>query len=558
MNNRFRVALLVVAVLIAYGNTLRNDFTLDDEHFILRNPVVTGLSIKALFEPDKDFNLFRPVTFATFAMNWAAGRMRPLGYHLLNVLFHLAVTLLLYLLLSLLFEPEHQAATVAWVTAFLFAVHPIHTEAVASIVGRSELLAAGFLLAAWYLHLRDRTILSLVCFPLALLSKESAIAFLPLVLAGDFARGEWKPLRRYAFIAGLSLAYTVLLWKVQGGRFGQKQIDFLDNPLASLPASWRILNALRIAWKYVALQGYPAALSCDYSYNAILLYANWRHNAPAAAAAALLVALWIHALWRRRRGWLLAGAIYLFGFAVTANLLIPTGTILGERLAYLPSAGFCLLAALLWFRLSKVKPALAWALFALLVSAMTTRTILRNRDWRDNFHLFSADVGAVPGSAKIHSNFGAELLHRGQLEEARTELQTALRIYPDSPLTLEWLGLLESRGNHDLEARRLLEQALSITPKGSSDYDFICVNLAAQLIKVGQYDDALKLLNQEIAESPAYARAWSNRAVIRYQRGELESARADAQTAFRLDPTNTQAQTLLNLLSAPISGAPRH
>src|SRR5215472_283169 len=215
MTERLRVGLLIGVVLLAYGNTLLNSFTLDDEHFILRNAAVTGFSARGLFAPDKDFNLFRPVTFATYALNWAAGGVHPWGYHLLNVLLHVAVTLLLYLVLKLLLERESESAALAWVTACLFAVHPIHTEAVASIVGRSELLAAGFLLAAWYLHLRDRAVLSLVCFPLALLSKESAIVFLPLALAGDWARGQWKPLRQYLGISAISAAYLVLLWKVQ-------------------------------------------------------------------------------------------------------------------------------------------------------------------------------------------------------------------------------------------------------------------------------------------------------------------------------------------------------
>jgi len=557
MNERWHVALLLAVTMLVYGNTLLNSFTLDDGVYILSNSAVTGPSVRGLFEPDKTNHIFRPVTFATFALNWAVGGAQPFGYHLVNLLLHAAVILLLYLVLRTLLEPLPRAATVALAAAWLFAVHPIHTEAVASIVGRSELLAAGFLLVAWLLHLHDRPILALVCLVLALLSKESAVAFLPLVLAGDYARGKLKPLHRYGWIAGVTVLYVALFWKIQGGLLGGRGISFLDNPLASLPAQWRILNALRVAWKYAGLHVYPVTLSCDYSYNAIVLYANWRHTVPAAVAAAFVLALWIWALWTRRAEWVLAGTIYLAGFAVTANLLVPIGTIMGERLAYLPSAGFCLLVVLIWSRLEDHKRRLAWAVFAIFVAALALRTVVRNRDWRDNFTLFSAAIRAVPGSAKMHAELGGEYVKRGQLDAARMEFQTALRIDPDFPEALESYGLAESRTGHDQEARRLLETALSLTGKDNIDYDFRAVNLAAQLMKLEQNDDALKLLDQEIATSPGCARAWSNRAAIRYGRGEVASALADAQIAIRLDPANSQAQNLLILLKEPAFFAPR-
>jgi Tfp pilus assembly protein PilF len=91
---------------------------------------------------------------------------------------------------------------------------------------------------------------------------------------------------------------------------------------------------------------------------------------------------------------------------------------------------------------------------------------------------------------------------------------------------------------------------MSNSQKGSMNYDFAMVNLAAQLMKLEKNDEALKLLNQDISESPGFARAWSNRAVLRYKLGEMGSARADAETALRLDPANTQALNLLRLLNS--------
>jgi hypothetical protein len=152
---RARVLLLLVLAILIYANTLLNSFTYDDQGYILRNQTVKTLSVRGLLQPTRFNNVFRPVTFASFALNWAAAGARPFGDHLVNVLLHAAVVLLLYCLLALLLESVPQGTTLAFATVLLFAVHPIHTEAVASIAARSELLAAGFLLAAWILHLRD-------------------------------------------------------------------------------------------------------------------------------------------------------------------------------------------------------------------------------------------------------------------------------------------------------------------------------------------------------------------------------------------------------------------
>src|SRR5258708_28423309 len=243
MKETLRIGLLLAAVVLVYGNTMLNEFTMDDGLYVVNNPQVTDPSVRELFAPNEIGRVFRPFTFATLALNWAVNGARPFGFHLLNLMLHAAVTWLLYLLLQAVLGPSLQAKTSALVAALLFAVHPIHTEAVASVVGRAELLAAGFLLAAWMLHLRDREIAALICFLLALLSKESAAAFLALVLVGDYARGEWKPRLRYARIAGVTLLYVGLLWKIQAGHIGPANVSLLVNPLAVAPAGWRILNA---------------------------------------------------------------------------------------------------------------------------------------------------------------------------------------------------------------------------------------------------------------------------------------------------------------------------
>lgn len=555
MSERVRVWLLAGLAAVVYANTLRNGFAYDDFTFVLGNATVTSPTLSGFLTLSQRGNLFRPVTFASFALNWALGHAYAVGYHLVNLLLHAAVTVLLYLLLRKLLENAARPEAISFVAAALFAVHPIHTEAVAAIYNRSELLAAGFLFAGWLLHLDDRLIPSLLCFLLALLSKESAVVFLPFVLAGDWARGKFKPASRYAWLAGLTALYMALLWKTQGGQFGKGIYSPLDNPLAGLPALIKIGNALRIAWKYVGLLVYPANLSYDYSYNAIRLYASWEKLLPAALGTLAVLGLWLWAAGTDRKPWMLAGAMYLGGFAVTANIFVSAGTsIMAERLAYLPSAGFCLLVALLWSQIANRKPAASWALLMVLVLALGVRTVVRNADWKDNLTLFSHDVKVQPGSARVHRALGSEFASRGQLQAASAEFRAALRIFPDYADAAEGYGLAESGLGNEPEGRKWLEMAVSLSKKGTLDHDVAEVNLATHLYQAGQSAEAEKVLSEEIQERPEYALAWSHRALIRQQRGELAAARTDAETAMRLDPGNQEAQAVLRAISKNAAG----
>ena len=548
MKDRLLIGILLAAVAMVYSNAVINQFTMDDGLYIVNNPQVTQPSLRALFAPNRISSVFRPATFATLAFNWKLSGLEPLGYHLLNLFFHAGVVWLLFLLLESLLGAFSRGKQVAFVAALLFAVHPIHTEAVASVVGRAELLAAGFLLAAWILHLRDREFSALLCFALALLSKESAVAFLPMVLVGDYATGQWKARGRYFRIAGMTVLYLGILWTVQGGRFGQATISMLDNPLASVSAGWRVLNALRVAWKYVALQLYPAVLSCDYSFRQIPVFRDWRHTLPAALATAAIVSAWFWAIRTRQMGVVLAGGIYAAAFATAANILVPTGTVMGERLAYLPSVGFCLLAALCWSWLEQRQRVLAWGVLAVVLAAFGARTMLRNRDWKDNLSLFSAAVRAVPQSAKMHSFLATEYMDRQQYEESRKEFQIALQINPDFPDALSNFGLLEMKQGNNQHAGELMEKALFQSDRSNPNYDSMTVNFAVLLSRNNHVDGALDLMNREIAESPGTVRAWSTRALIHMKRGEFAAARADAEAAMQLDPEDSQTQEALRLL----------
>jgi Tfp pilus assembly protein PilF len=150
---------------------------------------------------------------------------------------------------------------------------------------------------------------------------------------------------------------------------------------------------------------------------------------------------------------------------------------------------------------------------------------------------------------------GDMYLSRQQNNLARKEFDTALKIYPDLPDTMADYGLLEYREGNYQAAGKFMEAALNSSDRRNSNYDFMTVNYAGVLMQTGHSDAAFDLLNEEIREAPNYSRAWANRAVIYYKRGDNTAARNEAQTALRLDPTNQQAVAVLLRASRPSSMA---
>lgn len=164
-------------------------------------------------------------------------------------------------------------------------------------------------------------------------------------------------------------------------------------------------------------------------------------------------------------------------------------------------------------------------------------------------------VASVVGRAEL---LAAGFLLAGWILHLRDLEIPALRINPDFPDPLALYGLLEfHQGNYQMGGA-MMEKALHMTGRDNLNYDYLAVNFAMVLMQTNHADGALELLNREVAESPEYAPAWSTRALIHYKSGEIAPARADAQAALRLNPGDTQALEVMNLLAAATpAGTPR-
>lgn len=519
---------LVAACLLSYANGLAGDFTYDDKVIVRDNARIrTPGSVAQVFStpyfggPRGLGTGYRPLLLLSFAVqHWLHGGS-AVAFHAVNVLLHCLVTLLFARLLLRLEVPD----AVAFGAAFLFAVHPIHVEAVTSLVGRGETLAAVFVFGFLLLALRFRSEArrrpallggALGLYALGILTKESAavapaLAFLAFwrLEAGSLRERLAGALRKGALLYGGSavvLAASLVLRRlVLGGVLKSRTfvIFELENPLAPLPAADRVLNAAAILFRYVGRIILPIRLSADESASSIPV----ARGVGLAGAAALLsvLLLFVAAVLGERRKRDVAFGLLFFGiaFAPTANLLFPTGTIFAERLAYLPSAGFLLALASSIAGVPAPRPVSRSRVAALgvLVLAFATRTVTRNLVWKDDASLFEATVRSSPESAKAHYNLGWIHARAGRLPEALDHYARATRIYPK--YFDAWAG------------------------KGSVEQ------------RMGDLAAAENSFRRSLAAAPGYENGFFRLGVVRERRGDLVGAERALADGLRRNPKSS-------------------
>lgn len=508
----FRLAVLIALVaIVPHLNSLRGDFTFDDVGVICDNPMITGAratvwgQFTTVFYPGA---LYRPLTMLSYLANARLGGGAA-GYHLVNVCLHAMVTILAFVVLRALLGSTQSAA----LSAALFAVHPIHTEAVTSIVGRAELLAAFMVLLSLFALIRAAhhggghgwLLVSYGALAAGLLSKESAFTAIPLCLIGYLWSKRSANARETACLiipyVVLGAGYLGLRALVVGSLMLPSRPDLIDNPLAHVPALPRLETALVVLWQYLAQLVFPLRLSADYSFNEIPVVASPldpRFLGAAAVVAGLAIGVAVSA--RRAPVLSLAAALTVVPLMLTANVLFPIGTIKAERLMYLPSLGWCVACG--WLATHpRFRRRRAWLVgVSLVVVAYAGRTWVRNRDWRDNFTLFAATVHTSPDSAKVRHNLAVAYEQRGDIDAAMLHFREALAIFPA--------------------------------------YDAAAFGIGKIYEKKGLDDAALDWYAKATQLNWQMAKAHLNIGLIRYRRGQLELAATDLQTGLEAEPNN--------------------
>lgn len=497
--------------------------------------------------------IYRPLTMLSFAANARVGASAT-GYHVVNVLLHAGVTLATFALARVVLRSALGAA----VAAALFAVHPVHTEAVTNVFGRSELLAALFVLICLLALARaavDETpaparwrwlALSLAAFAAGLLSKESAIVALALCVVlhlwvsprAGLARALWT-LLPYAVVAVAYLAWRRFLVGAVGMPVPPA---FIDNPLAHVGAGPRVATALVILVDYLRLLTVPWTLSSDYSFNQVPVVASaWDPRLLAAVAIlGLLIAALIVGL-RRAPVTVVAAAFAVVPLAATANLLVVIGTIKAERLLYLPSVGWCLAAGWLVAVVARRRLAVGLAAAALVVCLFAGRTWARNEDWRDDATAHVAAVRTAPDSAKTHYNRARDLIAQRRLDDAIRHLERSVVIYPDWAASQANLGgVLGMAGRLD-EAATHLAIAARLDPASP----IVRINLAQVLLRQGRVDDAVAQLETARRHDPRSAAVARVLGALYLQHGRYGDAVEPLGVVAAAEPGNADAQNAL-------------
>ena len=453
------LAVFAFAALL-FADSARNGFALDDLPLVVHNPLIRELSsLPELFyrdywAPTQESGLYRPLVTTSFAFDHALGGAEPLGYHIVNVGLHAANSALVAGLLLRLTANVPLAAA----ASFLFAAHAIHTEPVANVAGgRPELLAALFCLLSLWAYVarwngegyavRLRAAASVLAFGIALLAKESSVTLLGVFFLVDWVFGERaadgglrNPLRvlhdrigTYAAYGLVVLVYLQLRTAVLDAAVLPPS-RMLDNPLVTLPVGWRIVNAVAVGFEYLERLLLPLHLSYDYSWAQIPLVRSVADLQLWALGGLTLLGVGL-TIWSARRSPLLffALAFSAVTFSVVSNVLVPIGTIMGERLVYLPSIGFCLAAALVLRGLCGLfcrEPRTAAFVFALSAAALVglhgLRAFDRARDWRSQETLWLHDLEVSPRSVKVIANAGAALMELGRPAEALERFDQAI------------------------------------------------------------------------------------------------------------------------------------
>ncbi len=510
-----------------YVNTVKHEYVLDDVGAITGNEYVMEgisgipkiLSVGMWHFDNVNLGYYRPLSMITFAIENQFFPGNPHVSHLGNVILYALTGFFLCMLLMNLFKNFHPIFS--FIITLLFIAHPIHTEVVANIKSRDEILAFMNLIIASFLLLfahKNQKInmqllfLSCIFFYFALLSKESAMTGLliaPLILFFSYNLTLKQVLIKTIPFALMILIFHAHKYGVLGTITGAIPKDIVNYPYTE--AGTKLSSTFLIFLHCIKMILFPHPLSYDYSYNQI----------PAAGFGSVGVIF----------GFLLAIALAYFGFkgllkksAIAFGVLVfcvtlaPAmafvflrGGIFAERFLYAPSLGFCIAIVFLLVKISKVNiQSSEWKInsiakeikFILPVGILfilySFKTVTRNPVWHDNMTLFSTDVNSSPKSCQVRRHYGSELINVGIAEK-------------DPRKKTEWVD----------KGVEQLKTALKINPRFGDA--FFKLGVAYQTVKVNN-DSAIFYYTRAIQEAPGYAVSYNNLGILYEGLGKQEMA----------------------------------
>lgn len=550
---RTRNALLWLAVIAAavlpYLNSLPNDFVWDDRPLILEDHQVrsprhlSDIFLRDFFSHSEDqvkYGYYRPVITFSYMLDLAVWGLRPAGFRATNILFHAGCAVLVVLLARRLFEGR---PFVPWAAGLLFAVHPIHTESVTWIAGRTDVISSFFFLSAFLLHvLQGRDVLrragALLFFSLALLAKEMAVV-LPAVVFLYEALSRRAGFRT-SMLRSAPYAICVVVYLVWRGAIASVSY----NPSGIHSSGIYVFAAVKTFWLYVWKLVWPVRLS------AYIQNPGPVGIAEASVIATLLLTFGLGLLLaralRRREGYAFPLAAFVVSFVPLMNLVrisapFDMGFPMSERFLYLPSVFFC---AALAFALDRyVSPrALRIGLCAALVVFWSGRTVVRNRDWRDEETFFRACIARAGDAPLLHAALGSHLSAAGRHEEAIAALDEALRLNKaqtakEGEPILNNLGVAYRMAGRHQEALDLFDRLAARADRPSAVNAY---NRGMCLLALGRPADAREAFERGLRLRPDYAEALAGLAEAQSALGDFTASAESYRRAIELFPDSAE------------------
>lgn len=558
---RLHLILLMVLSVLLYANTLGHQFALDDAIVITDNMHVqkgwAGLAdifnkdtFHGFFKTDKqglvEGGRYRPFTLAMFAVELSIFGKSPFWGHLFNILWYGLTGLVFYLLASGLFAYRWNKSLSSWLAfaaAALFIAHPLHTEAVANIKGRDEIMALLGSLAALYFSLRSFRSgqiawegLAVLAFLVGIFSKENAITFLAVVplTFWFFTNASLVQIIRYTapFVAVAILFLIIRSSVLPNATIGTASNELMNNPFLKLEGNQyvpftgaeRQATVFYTLGKYIQLFLFPYPLTHDYYPNHIPRM-SWGQPASLLSFLLYLSMGVVGVMGLRKKSPVAYGLLfYLATLSIVSNLFLVVGTNMSERFVFMPSVGLCFaVVALLasWFyghSSSMQRPQTLLMGLGVVVLIFGGLSIARNFAWKNNLTLFRTDAKTSVNSAKVHNALGGQLISDAEkiqgdslgrialLEEAETHLLKAVEVHPGYKDGFFLLGTCYLYLKKYPESVKYLNAAYSLNNADANTKTNL--GIAYRLLgqeegeKRGNIDQALQYLQQSLALNP--------------------------------------------------------
>jgi len=591
----FRAILLLVIGLVFYANSFQNEYALDDGIVILKNEYVQSgfKGIKKILGTDayesyyRQMNAkqqlsggrYRPLSIVTFAIGqqlFGDIKKKPEEQvafirHFVNVaLYILSIVALFYFLLHFVFENKPD---IAFLTALIFLIHPMHTEVVANIKSRDEIMSFLFIILTFisaFKYMRDRRmgqlIGGLLFYFMALLSKEYAITLVVLIPMLFYIKGRpfGKSILAVLPFFAVALIYIIIRLKVVGLGSTVANTDVLNNPYMFATKQEKWATEIEILNHYLRLLFFPHPLSSDYSYSTIpyIGFGNPKVWLAMGLHLAMIVATIV--LFIRRNILAFAFAFYLLHLFLVSNLGLDIGATMGERLVYHSSLGFAMAIAMgLDLLLNKAgeekkKQTALMGVSGVLALACVIIVIPRNADWKNDNTLFIHDADVVPNSVLVNGNAGkayVDLSEKPENKEHETEYINKAIVYLNRAVSVHTqyvngylnLGVCYFKLKDYDKAKEYWDKAKVIFPNNpylKVNYPLLGKAYMNEAFRIGAKDPgkAVAMLEKAVESDPSNPDLWYNLGGACFTINNFQRAREAWIKALELKPDYEQAK----------------